>query len=623
MSKVFVSLLKTMALFMLMFLVLRVFFLVNYLSIISIEDIPFSELLRIFWYDIPLDISTACYLLALPALVFGLMSAFGRLRWARWLRWYFLLVIALYVVVVMGEIGIYGEWKTKLSYKALMYLREPSEVVNSVSTGKVIYLSLMFLIFTSLIYWIYVRWCEPKVGKGERRGSLWTHMVGLPLILFFLFYGIRGGLSAIPISTSSAYFSTYYFVNIVSVNPMYNLAENVSNGMLFDNNVSLHYMDSEVAARRTESVLRDECDSTQPLLKEGITPNIVVVLLESWSADLVESLGGEPGITPQFRELESGGVLFTDFYASGNRSQQGIAAIFSGLPAVPVTTITNHQEKYYACESLTKALDSVGYHSSFYFGGELNYGNILSFLKYLGFDVIVEQKNIKGDFNRGKLGIHDADMLSWYVEQLGDIPEPFFSTVFTLSSHSPYDNPRCTDIDLSWCSLEKDFIMSANYTDYALGLFMEQAQQQPWYDNTLFVFVADHSHNTYRNHWLNTFAYHKIPLLLYGEPLLDSVRGSQVDRIAGISDIPATLLAQLGLPHSQFRWSRDVMSHCYKPFAFFEMGEGVGWKTPEGEYIYSNQYGCDKNTLPQTLCDSITNDAKAYIQHWYEEFRSY
>lgn len=157
---------------------------------------------------------------------------------------------------------------------------------------------------------------------------------------------------------------------------------------------------------------------------------------------MIESLGGDPSITPNFREMEAEGLLFTNFYASANRSQQAIASIYGGLPGLPVTTITNHPEKYHALPSLIKPLDSIGYYSSFYFGGELYYGNILSYLRYNKFDKIVEAKDIHENFKRGKLGIHDTDMLPWYVHELSKHPRPFFSTVFTVSTHSPYDYPN-------------------------------------------------------------------------------------------------------------------------------------------------------------------------------------
>ena len=349
---------------------------------------------------------------------------------------------------------------------------------------------------------------------------------------------------------------------------------------------------------------------------------MVIILLESWSADLIESLGGDPSIAPNFHELEKEGLLFTNFYASANRSQQAIASIIGGLPGLPVTTITNHQEKYYAIPSIIQPLDSLGYYTSFYFGGELNYGNIMSYLRYNDFDHIVEGKDVDERFHKGKLGIQDTDMLPWAAKDLSKQPEPFFTTIFTLSTHSPYDYPKGYFEELEWPQLEKVFVNSGKYTDVAIKLFMEMAKEQPWYDNTLFLFMADHSHPSYKNYPLESFEYHKIPLLFYGEPLMDSLRGTTYDKICGNTDIPATILSQLGVKHDEFIWSKDVFNTCYKPFAFFELYSGLGWKTDEGECVINND-NMLKNTFPEDKSDSLVRQGKAYMQYHFDLFNNY
>ena len=436
-----------------------------------------------------------------------------------------------------------------------------------------------------------------------------------------IFIGMRGGFGEIPISTSSGYFSNYKIVNIMTVNPVYNLAENLTNDRKVKDNAHFNYMDFETAKAVTEETHKVECDSTVNILKTE-RPNVLIILLESWSADLIESLGGDPGITPNFHELEKEGLLFTNFYASANRSQQAIASIVGGLPGLPVTTITNHQEKYYAIPSIIQPLDSLGYYSSFYFGGELNYGNILSYLRYNEFDRIVEGKDVTEHFHKGKLGIQDTDMLPWAAKDINSQPEPFFTTIFTLSTHSPYDYPKIFE-ELEWPQLEKVFVNSAKYTDIAIKLFMDRAKQQPWYDNTLFLFMADHSHPSYKNYPLDSFEYHKIPLLIYGEPLQDSLRGTTFDKICGNTDIPATLLAQFGVNHDEFIWSKDVFNTCYKPFAFFELYSGLGWKTDEGEFVITTNNTVVKNTFPEDKSDSLTRQGKAYMQYHFDLFNRY
>lgn len=621
MKRYVIYLIKILVFMLLLFTTMRIVFIMDYWHLVSVDKVPFLEIIRGFFKALPLDIASACYIMPFPALVMFILTCFNKNTSYRWVRWYFYAIIAAYVLAVMGEIGIYGEWGTKLSAKALAYLENPSEVINTASTQQTVLLISLWACFTVLFGWWYVKWIEPSNGKFVRE-TAHPLMYGAVFVLSFglMFLGMRGGFNEIPISTSSGYFSNYKIVNIMTVNPAYNLLENLSNDRKVKENAHFNYMNFETAERITKETHQIECDSTVNILKTE-NPNVLIVLLESWSADLIESLGGDPSITPNFHEMEKDGLLFTNFYASANRSQQAIASIIGGLPGLPVTTITNHQEKYYAIPSIVKSLDSLGYYSSFYFGGELNYGNILSYLRYNEFNRIVEGKDVNEHFHKGKLGIQDTDMLPWAARDINSQPEPFFTTIFTLSTHSPYDYPKIFE-ELEWPELEKVFVNSAKYTDIALKLFMDRAKQQPWYDNTLFLFMADHSHPSYKNHPMESFEYHKIPLLIYGKPLQDSLRGTTFDKICGNTDIPATLLAQLGVKHEEFIWSKNIFNTCYKPFAFFELYSGLGWKTDEGEYVISGN-NVLKNTFPEDKSDSLTRQGKAYMQYHFDLFNRY
>ena len=624
MKKILFTLSKMLVFLLVLFATMRIIFCIKYSTLIALSEIPFVEIMKGFWSALPLDIATACFMLTLPAIYMFISVAIDKETLFAPLRWYFYLMVAVYNLVAFGDIGIYGEWRTKLSYRALMYLENPAEVINTAETEQTLLLIVLWTFFTILFCWFYTKFVEPKYLSSNKESVTPNRYVlsgGFVLTLGILFLGMRGGLNDIPISSSKVYYSSHKIANEMCVNPAYYLAENILNSKLVESKAHFNYMDSDSAKKRTVQLHETSCDSTMSILKIE-KPNIIVVLLESWSADLIESLGGEPGITPNFHELEKEGLLFTNIYASANRSQHAMSSLFGGLPGMPVTTITLHPDKYYAVPSLVKKMDSIGYHTSFYFGGELNYGNILSYLRYNEFDEIIEAKDIHEGFHKGKLGYHDTDIMPWYIDQISDYPQPFFSTLFTQSTHSPYDYPKIFE-ELEWPQIEKPYVNSGHYTDIALGMFMEKAKQQEWYDSTLFVFIADHSHSSYKNNRLESFNHHRIPMLIYGEPLQDSLRGTTYDKICGNTDLTATLLAQLGQSHDEFFWSKDLFGKCYKPFAFFELNEGMGWKTPEGEFVYLNNGTYVKNTLPACIRDSVVMDGKAYMQYHFDLFNSY
>lgn len=609
---------------LLLFATMRIVFLIKYWSLVTLSEIPFVEILRGFWAALPLDMATACFMLAIPVVYMFVNLAIDKDTLFAPLRWYFYFMVAVYNLVAMGDIGIYGEWRTKLSYRALMYLQNPAEVINTAETEQTLLLIVLWTLITVLFCYVYAKFVEPNPkdpNKETKKPNIYLLSGSFVAMLGFLFLGMRGGMNEIPITSSKVYYSSHKFANEMTVNPAYYLVENILNSKKFETRAHFNYMEESEAKRRTERLHEIDCDSTTNILKIK-NPNIIVVLLESWSADLIESLGGEPGITPNFRKLEKDGLLFTNIYASANRSQHAMSSLFGGLPGMPVTTITNHPDKYYALPSLVKKMDSIGYYTSFYFGGELNYGNILSYLRYNEFDEIVEAKDINEGFGKGKLGYHDTDVMPWYVEQVSEHPEPFFSTLFTQSTHSPYDYPKIFE-EIEWPKIEKQYVNSGHYTDIAIGMFMEKAKLQSWYDSTLFIFVADHSHTSYKNHMLESFEHHKIPMLIYGEVLNDSLKGKTFDKICGNTDLPATILSQLGLSHDEFIWSKDVFGICYKPFAFFELNNGLGWKTPEGEFVFSNSGKFIKNNLPEDVRDSVVLDGKSYMQRHVDLFNSY
>jgi phosphoglycerol transferase MdoB-like AlkP superfamily enzyme len=240
-----------------------------------------------------------------------------------------------------------------------------------------------------------------------------------------------------------------------------------------------------------------------------------------------------------------------------------------------------------------------------------------------GFRHIVEGKDISGEIPSGRLGVHDGYLLDLHAGHAAGFPKPFFSVVFTLSSHSPYDQPM--EPVLEWGTTEDQFINSAYYTDRSLGEYFDKARKQPWFENTLFVILADHSHNSYRNWPLESFEYHKVPLLLCGGALKDEWRGKTIGRISSNIDVAVTLLGQLGMGRNGFGWGNDLFNPASPEFAFFEINDGVGWKTPEGEFVYNkpgDRYYALKyaDGLPAERQQKLIRDGRSYIQVLFQSF---
>ncbi len=620
MFKLWISLLRQFIFWMLFFAFIRIVFLMYNQRYIYLDNISFGEVMGAFWHGLTVDIASACYILILPALFLFFFGFSGRMWLNKLNKAYTGIVIALYAVITATELGIYPEWKTKLSAKALLYLRNPDEVFLSIPGFRFFTLLGTAVIIFYISFYLYKKYFHKSFQKFHL--NVVKSLIFLVITLLLLFTGLRGGFSPIPISPSAAYYSNHNILNLASVNSGFNLAISILENQKFNYRNPFEFLDPEEAMETFARINRVPADTTISILNTQ-RANVIILLLESWSADLIESLGGKPGITPEFAKLEEGGLLFTRHYATGSRSQQAIASILGGFPATPFTTITENIDKYSKLPSLTRVFNMEGYHTSFYFGGQLTYGNIKAFLYFNEFDVIIEGDDLPDEFPEGRLGVHDEFLFQHHIEEVSKLKEPFFSMVFTMSSHSPYDQPMEKVLD--WGGSENEFINSAYYTDHHLGRYFEMAGKQDWYSNTLFIIVADHSHNTYRNWPLGSFEFHKIPLLFYGDVLKEEFRNTRDDRIVNNVFIPKSILNQLNFNSRDFVWSHDLFNPYCPQYAYFELQNAFGWKEPNGEFVYSwdwdNYYR--KNFAPElskTAQDSVIMDGKSFLQVLFQEF---
>lgn len=609
MKKVIASFLRQFAFWILFFNLNRLVFLLYHTNILMVEKIPLHEILGAFYHAFKLDLATASYIMIIPFLILLAQTAYSP-NWLNALnKIYSGFLIFAYALTTAGEMGIYSEWKTKLTYKVVKYLSRPDEIYNSAETGVFFILLLIFLVLVFIGNFAYLKLFYFNILNLGR--NLWFSLLFLTITPALLFIGLRGGIQQIPINQSESYYSTHNIMNLAAVNNGFNLYisifENLQN---FDKNPYVFMKNAEAEAIMN-SIYDLKLDTTISVLTTD-RPNVVLIILESWSSDLIASQGGEPGITPEFQSLEKEGILFNQVYATGSRSEQGMASIFGGFPSHPISSITVQPDKFVKLPSLPKVLDQAGYYTTFYFGGQLIYGNIKSYIMFNGFDKIMEGKDFPSSIPRGKLGIHDEFTLDYLEKELSKMKPPFFASLFTVSTHSPWDQPHPKP--LKWGDNEREYINAAYYTDHCLGDFIRKAKQAPWFSNTLFIFVADHSHNSYRNWHPQSREYHRIPMLLYGEVIKPSYRGTKWEKLGNQHDLAATLLAQLQLPYSEFKFSKNLLNPTVADFAYYSTEDGVGWIRPWGYFTYEkgSNYYYDWSTTPMN--DSLLMEGKAYLQ---------
>jgi phosphoglycerol transferase MdoB-like AlkP superfamily enzyme len=394
-------------------------------------------------------------------------------------------------------------------------------------------------------------------------------------------------------------------------------------------------MDEKEAAARTECILGD-CTGVEDIRWDffenqdsSYRPNIIFLIMESHTARIVEELGGEPGVCPNLSRLIREGILFENIYGSGFRTDQGLVSILAGYPAQPDQSIVLQTDKAAKLNSLPKVLHNAGYSTAFFYGGELTFANLGLWLTNQRFEKIFSEKDFSHAERTQRWGVDDYILLQRAALEIGHLKQPFFATAMTLSLHPPYDVPYQS----RWQGPEEreQFLNSAAFADYAIGEFFKTAEQQSWYDNTLFVLVADHGSGNPEGVGLDNPKSRHIPLIFFGKPLNKKWHNSRIPIFGNHHDIPATVLGMWDLYDLDMRWSRNLwhvnslVNATRTPanqrfeFAFFTNENGLGWANSRGKGFYF--FGNDEWHIWEGQLDSISRtDARAYLQTLYDDF---
>lgn len=586
----------------------------------KLAEISWLEWLLTFVYSIKVDVSMAAYLTVLPLLLSVIHLIFQK-KWTKFLARFILLFEALIVVLIhAGEINAYTEWNHKLTSRVFMHLSNPDEVFRTADQS----MTLWFIVY-SILEWTFayrmMKWLLKFDFSSVLAKKLPKIVVGtLSFIIYIpvLFLIMRGGIQPIPLNIDGAYFSRKPIVNDLSVNSTYFF---INSYILYSNSDLDKYMPDislDVATKIVDEMYDFPKEHSISIL-ENEKPNVVFVILESWAAEAVGVLNGGNGATPYFDELTKKGLLFTQIYSVSNTSEKGNSAIFSGYPAIPGLAITSHPEKHRKIATLNEDLKMWGYNSNYIFSGDLKYGNIGSYFMEHGFDDVKDEKDFPRDLERGKLNYFDEDLYSIFLKRINNSKEPFLQCAFTGSTHSPYDYPKSGKEP--WTGDEANFMNSVVYADKSLHDFVENCKNQPWFDNTLFVFVADHGHGTPNVMGAHSNDFYRIPLLIWGKPLKKDFEGKRIDKVGSQVDIPATLLYQMGGDISRYPWSKDLLNPNVPEFAFHTIIEGYGFVTDKGKLAFHNGMN-GYLTEEYEGSDEDIQKSKAFLKMVYESYKN-
>lgn len=619
MKKIYIHFFRILIFYLLLFFFARfVFIVVNHN-----EDKGFSWLksLPAFLHGMRMDISVVAYIF-LPALLFLGLFLIRPMNWIKKAEYYYhLFALFLFFWMLPANILLYHYWNSLLNFRSLSYLKDFSEISSSFNSTQLIVGILTLSVFFVLIFYCFKKYSFRFLHAASDKFQL--KLGGYLLLIVLSVISIRGGLQKLPMNESLISFSDNNFINQSAINPAWHLANDVYRAGIFEGN-PFETRPLVEAEEITKKLFSCDKDSFPEILTTK-NPNIVFIILESFTADIVEQLGGEKGITPSLNNLIQEGVFFNSIYASGTRTDQGIVSLLNGWPATPYYSIMRSTEKSNKLPSLPKIFLEKGYSTSFYYGGESNFSNLNVYCINQKFQSIIDRKNFADSIDGSGWGVADEYVLKRQLADLSKMKEPFFSALMTLSSHEPFVVPGPNRFPGE--SEADKFRNSVAYTDAMLGDYFLKAKSESWFQNTLFIIAADHGHHLPRQTNVYYPESHRIPLLLFGDVIKPEFRGATVTKLGGHHDVAGTLLPQLGMKDAdQFEWSKNLLNPTVNQFAYYQIDHLLGWV--DGKYWFGYSYNRNKfiarsYSVSVKQLDVMKENGQAFVQVLFDRYRRY
>lgn len=509
------------------------------------------------------DIILMGLLLLVPVLLIPLASVRGMGN--LWFQFSYLWCLGALVLLVFMELASPAfilQYDVRPNRLFVEYLKYPKEVLSTLWFG--FRLSLVLgITATVALAWLIRRvfrlgQCSLKQWSAVKTMGIWV------LALLLLLAGIRSTTDHRPANPAMFAITADAMVNSLVLNSAYSVLYAIYN-------LKHEAHSSEIYGRLpTEQMLKLSLDWPwlntyqfsnpdyptvhwqQATAKRAKPLNLVIVLQESMGATFVQSLGGE-AVTPELEKLKQQGLWFENLYATGTRSVRGIEAVVAGFPPTPAQStvkLSNSQQHF---TTLASILKTQGYHTQFIYGGEAHFDNMRSFFTGNGMQQIVDQRQMANPVFTGSWGVSDEDLFNTAHQQLSALHQqnkPFFSLIFTSSNHEPFEFP---DGRITLHEAPKDTVKNAvKYADWAMGQFFRQAQQSDYWQDTVFLIVADHDNRVYGDSLIPVDKFH-IPGLILGP----DIKAEKLQTLASQIDLAPTLLSMIGVSSCHTMTGRD------------------------------------------------------------------
>ncbi|MBR9787099.1 MAG: LTA synthase family protein [Vibrionaceae bacterium] len=624
-------------------------------SLFSLAFLSLSRVLLLFWQSdriesfqdfiyilgqgVRVDVATLCWLFILPALLSALLPFNGKIGdgWKWVLRLWMVAGLWILVYMELATAPFIQEYDLRPNRLFIEYLIYPKEVMSMLWTGYKLelFIGAAGTALTLILGW---KWSKKLTDSAQQINWKWRPLLAILVVLIGV-AGARSSFGHRPLNPAMVAFSSDPLLNDLTLNSSYSLLFAVNN-MKSEKSAEQFYgkMDSQKMLEivRLSSRKSDFNPELLPTMNhnsatyKGKPKNLVILLQESLGTQFVGALGGLP-LTPNLDKLTEEGWLFTQMYATGTRSVRGIEAVTTGFPPSPSRSVVKLSKSQTGFFTIADLLKNRGYHTQFIYGGEANFDNMKTFFFGNGFEQIVEEKDYRNPGFVGSWGVSDEDLYNKAdeeFERLSKDNKPFFSLVFTSSNHSPYEYPqgKIEQYDENYMTRNN----AVKYSDYALGTFFDKAKKSSYWDDTIFIVIADHDARVSGANLVPVKHFH-IPALIIGK----GIEPRKDERISNNIDMPPTLLSLIGVDAKSPMIGRDLTKPLAREDerAMMQYDKNFGYLTRDnlvvfspGEKVTTLSYDFESKTMqPLDVEEAIVERAKAnalfaskaYQHGWY------
>ena len=573
--------------------------------------------LKAFLIGFQFDSVALAYVLALPLLLLYINSLFPAKQKFLPTLTTLILTTALpaLLFITIADIPYYKFFNNRISEASLQWLSNLDIVFKMIiSNPENLILLVIAVVSTFLSGYLLFKYSRKQlyqetVKRAEEKR--WQSFVVFLLLSIFCFLGMRGTI-AHPIRSGDAFYCENATLNQLGLNPVFTLLTSYTG--------KVKLMDSELAIGHTQSILNIEPSGLHgsPIARQvqkagnSIKCNVVLVLMESMSANYMASFGNKNNLTPTLDSLAGASWFFTNAYSAGIHTNNGIFSSLYSFPALrrirPMSAVPMN-----TYSGMPFVLKENGYRNMFFSTHTASFDNLSGFLPHNFFDELYTAEDYPSKELIGPYGVPD-DFLFRYASGLfdkADTSQPFFATILTTSNHDPYMLPESFKSPFK----EKD-MKAVSYADWSINNFLTRARTSRWYANTIFVFVADHGLKVGENPYDIPLSYNHIPLIIHSPKLLGAPQ--KYDNPVGQIDIFPTLMGLLNISYTNNTLGVDALGQK-RSCIYFSADDKIG--CVDGEWLYVYRFG-GKESLYQYKTGS-TRDYAGDKTDVFEKLRTY